>query len=96
MAGFLDVGRVAICHSALGHAARGVRHPALGHPARGVRHPARGVRWGSVLILGRPFRVTQETSDVEPMLVHRLQSWPNNVPRLVMNVSTGIIELMFL
>ena len=27
------------------------------------------------------------------MLVHRLQCWPNNVPRLVMNVS---IEFMFL
>ena len=64
MAGFLDVWRVAICHSARGHPARGVRHPALshpargvrhparGHPARGVRHPARGMRWG-----GRPFRV---------------------------------------
>ena len=30
----LYVGRVAICHSA------------RGHPARGVRHPAREVRWG--------------------------------------------------
>ena len=56
MAGFLDVGRMAICHSAHGHPAHGVRHPARGHPARttphhparghparGVRHPARGV-----------------------------------------------------
>ena len=30
------------------------------------------------------------------MPVHRLQRWPNNVPRLVMNVSMGIIEFMFL
>ena len=40
--------------------------------------------------------VTQQTSDVETMLVHCLQRWPNNVPRLVMNVSMGIIEFMFL
>ena len=40
--GFLDVGRVAICHSVRGHPARGVRHPAFGHPVRGVRHSARG------------------------------------------------------
>ena len=32
MAGFLDVGRVAICHSARGHPARGVRHPACPGP----------------------------------------------------------------
>ena len=76
MAGFSDVGRVAICHSARGHLARWVRHPALGHPARvmrhparghparGVRHPARGVRWG-----GRPFRVC-----FRPILAGRLGS----------------------
>ena len=57
MAGFLDVRRMAICHSARGNPACGVRHPARGHPARGVRHPARGVRWCGVLILGRPFRM---------------------------------------
>ena len=40
VAGCLDVGRVAICHSARGHPARAVLHPARGHPAHGVRHPA--------------------------------------------------------
>ena len=40
--------------------------------------------------------VTQYTSDVEPMLFHRLQRWPNNVPRLVLNVSMEIIKFMFL
>ena len=30
------------------------------------------------------------------MLVHRLQRWPDNVQRLVINVSMGIIEFMFL
>ena len=32
MARFLDVGRVATCHSARGHLARGVRHPACPGP----------------------------------------------------------------
>ena len=57
---------------ARGHPARGVRHPARGvrqpgrgvrhpargvwHLARGVWHPGRGVRWGGVLVLGRPFK----------------------------------------
>ena len=39
MARFLDVGRMAICHSARGHPVRAVRHPARGYPAHGVQYP---------------------------------------------------------